>query len=148
MNYKEDFVTVKKVKDGEAFYKTKWSPLESVNRHKIIRSVPSRAGIFKLFYKDDLGKINMFYMERVWYGGLRSEIRRASDPLEVSNPPRRRILSKYSCYYSYTIVESKNDLFDLMHAYSELLLPDRIPPGSSGRYEKIFIEEISKGTGF
>ena len=140
MNYKSDCVTFKKVKDGAAFYSVRWSEHQRVNRYRITRSVPARPGIFKLYFKDDAGKYRLFYMERVWYGGLRSEIRRASDPLEVADPLRRKVLNKFNCYYSYTIVESKADMFDIMHAYSEFLLPERTPPGASGRYEKIFID--------
>lgn len=141
MDYKNDFVTRKMVKDGCVFYNTSWSPKAQVDRYVITRSVPARSGLFKLYYKDDVGKIHLFYMERVWYGGLRSEIRRASDPLEVSDPARRKVLSKYKCFYRYTIVETKEDMLDLLHAYSELLLPAVDPPASSGRYEKVFIGE-------
>ena len=90
--------------------------------------------------RDKAGKIKLFYMERVWYGGLRAEIRRASDPLEEPNPVRRAVLSNHKCYYRYTIVETKADMLDLLFAYSERLLPDNEPPASSGRYEKIFID--------
>ncbi len=141
MNYRTDNVTFKKVKDGCAFFSTNWSKCEPVNRYRITVSVPARSGIFRLHYKDKSGKIHLFYMERVWYGGLRSEIRRASDPAEVSDRARRRILLENKCYYSYTIVESKADMLDLLHAYSEQLLPNSIPPSSSGRYDKIFICE-------
>ena len=141
MDYKSDFVTRKSVKDGCAFFSISWSPRAAVNRYVITRSVPARSGLFELFYKDETGKIRLFYMERVWYGGLRSEIRRASDPLEVSDRARRKVLSKYKCYYRYTIVETKEDMLDLMHAYSELMLPDAEPPASSGRYDKVLIGE-------
>lgn len=136
----EGYVTRKEVKDGCAYYSTSWSPRTPVNRYVITRSVPSLPGIFELYYKDNLGKIQLFYMERVWYGGLRAEIRRASDPLEVSDPLRRRVLSKFKCFYRYTVVESKADMRDLLHNYSEALLPFDEPPASSGRYEKVFID--------
>ena len=123
MDYKEDFVTRKKTGDGLAVYYPYWSPKFPVNRYSITGSVPSRPGIFRLFYKDDKGHEELFYMERVWYGGLRAEIRRATDPAEVSDPARRSVLEKYSCRYSYTIVETKPDMLDLLSAYSELLLP-------------------------
>ena len=139
MDFKNDFITRKRVEDGCAYFYPDWSPRYPVNRYLITKSVPAMPGVFKLYYQGDDGKTHLFYMERVWYGGIRSEIRRASDPLEVSDRKRRAVLSKYKCFYSYTIVESKLDMGDLLRAYSMRLLPDREPPEGSGRYEKIFI---------
>lgn len=142
MNYKKDNVTEKTVRNGCAYYNVKWSEQTPVNRYRITREVPARPGIFELSYKDeDGGSIKPFYMERVWLGGLRAEIRRASDPLEVAVPLRRSVLEKKKCFYRYTIVESKKDMLDLLNCYSQQLLPKRTPPADSGRYEKIFIYE-------
>jgi hypothetical protein len=80
-------------------------------------------------------------MERVWYGGLRAEIRRASDPLEVADKLRRKVLSEKKCFYRYTIIESKEDMMDILYRYSQMLLPQCTPPAHSGRYENIIIEE-------
>ena len=139
MGLDNEFITRKRVEDGCVYFYPEWSPKYPVNRYLITKSVPARPGIFKLYYKGPDQKVHLFYMERVWYGGLRSEIRRASDPLEVSDIKRRAVLAKYICFYSYTIVESKLDMGDLMQAYSERLLPLQEPPAGSGRYEKIFI---------
>ncbi|MDC7225360.1 MAG: hypothetical protein PQJ61_01200 [Spirochaetales bacterium] len=141
MDYKNDFVTRKRVEDDFVYFYVDWSPKYPVNRYIITKSVPARPGIFKLYYKDSVGKVRLFYMERVWYGGLRSEIRRASDPMEVSDRLRRAVLMKHSCYYSYTMIDSKLDAFDVLNAYSKQLLPKKAPPASSGRYEKIFIKD-------
>lgn len=141
MAHRNDFETKKRVEDGFAYFFSEWSPRYPVNRYLITRSVPARSGLFKLYYKNNAGKILLFYMERVWYGGLRSEIRRASDPLEVSDRPRRHILSTHKCFYSYTIVESKLDMVDLLFAYSRKYLPGLEPPASSGRYEKVFVTD-------
>ncbi|HAK44833.1 MAG TPA: hypothetical protein DCO79_02780 [Spirochaeta sp.] len=141
MDYKKEYVTRKRIKDGDVFFYPDWSPKYPVNRYLITKSVPSRPGLFKLYYKSSDGKVRLFYMERVWYGGLRSEIRRASDPYEVSDRTRRAVLAKHKCFYSYTIVESKLDMRDLLYGYSQRLLPEQEPPAASGRYEKIFIDD-------
>ena len=93
MDFRNDYITRKAVKDNCAYYWMYWSPLYPVNRFLITKSVPARPGVFRLFYRDSNGKLKLFYMERVWYGGLRSEIRRASDPYEVSDPVRRAVLT-------------------------------------------------------
>lgn len=142
MDYKTENVTQKKVRNGCAYYQVHWSEHTIVNRYRIAREVPARAGIFELSYKDEKGgSLKPFYMERVWLGGLRAEIRRASDPAEVTDPLRRGVLNNKKCYYRYTIVESKEDMLDLLNGYSSRLLPERKPPADSGRYEKIFIGE-------
>ncbi len=141
MDYRDDFITLKKVKEDIAVYSVKWSQFAKVHKYNITGSVPARSGLFELYYKTGEHDFKLFYMERVWYGGLRSEIRRASDPLEVTDEARRKVLSEHECYFRYTIIESKQDMKDLLYRYSQMLLPDRIPPAHSGRYSKIFIDE-------
>lgn len=141
MDYRKDFTTVKKVKDDVAVYSVNWSPFSKVHKYNITGSVPARPGLFELYYKTGEHDYKLFYMERVWYGGLRSEIRRASDPQEVTDKARRKVLIENKCYYRYTIIESKQDMKDLLFRYSQILLPERIPPAHSGRYEKIFIDD-------
>jgi hypothetical protein len=141
MDYRKDFITAKKVKAGIAVYTVHWSAIQKAHKYKITGSVPARPGLFELYYKTGENDFKLFYMERVWYGGLRSEIRRASDPDEVTDSARQKVLAEKECYYRYTIVETKQDMQDLLHRYSVALLPDRIPPAHSGRYLKIFIDD-------
>lgn len=141
MDYNRDFVTSKKVKNGTAVYNVNWSALQKVHKYNISVRVPARPGIFELYYKTGEKGFKLFYMERVWYGGLRAEIRRASDPDSVTDRSRRKVLSDEECYYRYTIVESKEDMKDLLHEYSAALLPERTPPAHSGRYSRIFIDD-------
>ena len=98
-------------------------------------------GIFELYYRRGQDDFKLFYMERVWYGGLRAEIRRATDPANVPDRLRRGVLENEDCFYRFTIVESKADLKDLLHRYSEMLLPSQPPPAASGRYEQILIAD-------
>ncbi|MBI9106537.1 MAG: hypothetical protein JEZ04_07295 [Spirochaetales bacterium] len=141
MDYRVDNITKKRVKDGVAVYTTKWSGLSKAHKYNITSKVPARPGIFELYYKTGENEFKLFYMERVWYGGLRSEIRRASDPGEVTDRARRKVLSEKECYYRYTIVESKQDMKDLLYRFSISLLPDRTPPAHSGRYSKIVVTD-------
>ena len=144
MDFRKDFITVKKVKAGIAVYTVNWSAFEKAHRYQITGSVPARPGLFELYYKTGDNDFKLFYMERVWYGGLRSEIRRASDPAEVTDIKRRQVLTEKECYYRYTIVETKQDMKDLLYRYSITLLPDQAPPAHSGRYAKIFIDDGTK----
>jgi len=141
MDYRKDNITVKKVKAGIAVYTVHWSRLAKAHKYNITGSVPARPGLFELYYKTGENNFKLFYMERVWYGGLRAEIRRASDPQTVTDRSRRKVLVENECFFRYTIIESKLDMKDLLHRYSLLLLPERPAPAHSGRYSKIFIED-------
>lgn len=141
MNYNTDNVTTKKIIPPNVKYAVRWSEYEKVNPYVITSKVPARPGIFELFYEQDNSELQRFYMERVWYGGLRAEIRRSTEPDAVPDPARREVLLNKTCFYRYTIIETMNDMLDLIYHYSCVYLPEREPPAHSGRYEKIFVVE-------
>ncbi len=130
--------------DGEyVYYTVFWSPLRKAEKFDIVRHVPAMAGIFELYYMDENKRIHRMLISRVWYGGLRSRIRHDTDPELVMEEHYRKILNKYQCYYRFTLTDSMNDMLDVLHFFSKTYIPEQPVPGDSGRYRKIFLEEVS-----
>lgn len=139
-------LTKKQIKEEMVYYTINWSRLSHVNKFDIINKVPAVAGIYELYYKDHYGKLNLFYMARVWYGGLRGALRESTDPLLVSDEPRKKVLEEKSCFYRYTMVSSTLDMEDILHYYACMRMPSDQIPGHSGRYREIYLEENSSDT--
>ena len=136
---------VKKRTDKDIVYYTiYWSRLKKSDKYDIISSVPSMAGIFELYYLDWKKKLNLFFVSRAWYGGLRNRIRKAADSEMESDPDRKHILETFSIYYRYIVVNSYHDMLDILYFFSATYFPHKNLMESSGRYASIFLKEISK----
>jgi len=136
--------TIKKVEDNRDVYFTiYWSHLTLADKYSIIKSVPSMSGIFELYYMDEKGKLNLFHVQKAWYGGLRHSIRMRTDPELEDNPEKRELLERYKCYYRFSILESYKDLTDILYFFAATYFPDRVTVDHSGRFDRIFVEEIS-----
>ncbi len=133
----------KSVEEGSVYFTVFWSHLVRARKYDIITKVPEQAGMLELYYMDEHKRLYPMYTQRVWYGGLRSRLRRITDPELVTDPVQRRTLESYPCYYRYTLTESMGDMLDLLYFFSLSYLPERVPPDHSGRYEQIFVDEIS-----
>lgn len=142
--YREEPYTTKQRKDDDAYYTIRWSPLAKVDKFEIIKKVPSVAGIYQLYFLDDHKSLTLFFMVRVWYGGLRVSLREHTDPLLVEDPKRRKILETRTCYYRYTILSSVKDMEDIFHILSLDRLPPSRVPEPSGRYREIYVQEKSE----
>ena len=133
------------MEDGEAVYfKVHWSHLEQADRHRIIATVPALAGIYELYWQDEHKRLRLFMVSKAWYGGLRAAIRRQTDPELQVELPRRKLLEDHTILYRYSIVESRADMDDLLFFFMETHLPGAAVMQNSGRYEQIFVEEISR----
>jgi hypothetical protein len=126
---------------GNVYYTVRWSPFAKADKYEITRSVPAIGGIAEIYYKDREGKLNLFCLQRSWYGGLRAVLRERCDDTIEKDPWRLSILVKWRdrIYYRWTNCESFADMADLM-----FYLTNGIGTGlkSSERYERIFVKEI------
>jgi len=122
------------VKDGNAYYSLYWSGLRKAEKYDISRHVPSVAGMYEMYYKDDHGRIRLMSISRAWYGGLRSKLRFDTDPDLVMDPSYRKILETREIYYRYTMTDSMKDMLDVLYFFSKSYLPDQPGPDDSGRY--------------
>src|SRR6056297_1762845 len=133
----------KQVEAGKVYYTVFWSQLRKAEKYDIVRHVPAMAGIFELYYMDENGRILRMCISRAWYGGLRSRLRHDTDPELVMDAGYRKVLNKYTCYYRYSLTNSMDDMLDVLHFFSKMYVPDQPVPQDSGRYQEIFLEEIS-----
>ncbi len=138
-----DPVVKKQVDGATAYFTIQWSRLTKADKYTIIRSVPAEAGIFELYYMDAKKKLNLLRVSRVWYGGLRSRLRRLTDPAIEEDPIKRKILEELDCYYRYSIIRSRDDMQDILYFFASRHKPgdDSVP--HSGRYEEIYVQEKS-----
>jgi hypothetical protein len=133
--------------DGDsAYYTVRWSPFAKADKYEITRSVPAIGGIAEIYYRDEKGKLNLFCLQRSWYGGLRAVLRERCDPVIEKDPWRLSILVKWRdrIYYRWTNSESFADMADVMFFLVESSSPGAAP-ASSGRYGRIFVKEIDAG---
>ncbi len=136
---------VKKIVDkrGAAYYTIFWSHLKKSDKYEIIKSVPSDSGIFELYSMDAKGKLNLFFLGKSWYGGLRNEIRFRTDPELEKDLSRREKLEKLEIYYRYSLASSNDDMADIMFFFAETYFPGSRTYEPSGRYDTIYVKEES-----
>lgn len=138
--------TLKTVKDGNAFFTVRWSPIVKADKYTILGSVPAMGGMAELYYQDQAGKLNLYMLARSYYGGLRSTLRVATDPETEHDERRRAVLLAHEdgIYYRWTLMESQDDMSDVMYFFMSTYSPaTRFE--HSGRYGKIFVKEIDAG---
>jgi hypothetical protein len=134
----------KLVEDPNVYYTVYWSRLKKAERYEIITKVPSVAGIFELYYHDKYKLMNLFYISKAWYGGLRNWLRKVTDPELEEDQTKRKILEENDIYYRYTVIPSYGDMSDILYFFASTYLPHAHKVVSSGRYENIFVNEISE----
>ena len=134
---------IRRVKDGNAYFTVLWSKLKKAERYDINASVPAESGILELYYKDGKKRLKLVYISRVWFGGLRSTIRKITDPDLAEDPEWKSILSEYDCYYRYCLSDSNKDMVDVLFYFSKVLFPGKNKCSHSGRYLNIFLNEES-----
>ena len=132
-----------KEKGRDIYYTVIWSPITKAERYDIISKVPALAGIFEVYWMDDSRRLRLFYLDKIIYGGLRSELRRITDPeLCVNNDKIKKILEEKEIYYRYSLTDSAKVMDDVIWFFMQAYFPDEEPAaGHSGRYENIFLKE-------
>jgi hypothetical protein len=129
---------------GSVYFTIVWSFLTKAEKYRIVKSVPSDSGIFELYSMDPKGKLNLFYFGKSWYGGLRNELRVRTDPELETDLKRREVLSKYDCYYRYSLASNNDDMTDILFFFAQTYFPGSTTYKPSGRYEKVYVKEESK----
>lgn len=138
----------KSIKDGDAFYTVRWSPIIKADKYTIIGSVPAMGGVAELYYKDDHGKLNLYMLARSYFGGLRATLRVVTDPETEKDERRHAVLVDHEdqIYYRYALLESQDDMSDVMFFFMTTHAPSSPSQPHSGRYERIFLKEIDSGS--
>ena len=129
-------------KDGDVYYYVNWSPLAKADRYEIIRKVPSVAGVFEIYWMDESKRLRMFVVSQTNYGGLRSEIRRITDPELCKNDNNaKKILEEKEIWYRYAPTDSAMVMDDVVWFFMQNYFPENTKFNHSGRYENIFLKE-------
>jgi hypothetical protein len=141
-----DYRITREEADRAVYYTLRWSPFANADKYEIARSVPAIGGIAEIYYMDTEGKLNLFCVQRSWYGGLRAMLRERCDASIEKDPWRLSILVKWRdrIYYRWTNTESFADMADVMFFLVECSIPGS-GRESSGRYDRIFVKEIDSG---
>jgi hypothetical protein len=134
-------IVQKSVRAGSVYFTVSWSRLRKCDKYEIIRSVPSEAGIFEMYYKDDKGKLCLFHVGKSWYGGLRNELRMRSDAEMEKDAARKAILEDRDCWYRWSLLSSSDDMADILFFFAQTHLPGTRTVHHSGRYARIFVNE-------
>jgi len=129
-------------KDNDVYYFVQWSSLSKADRYEIIKKVPAVAGVFELYWMDEFKHLRLFFVGKTDYGGLRSEIRRITDPeLCHNNPNAKKILEEKEVWYRYATTDSSNIMADVLWYFMQEYFPDNTTTDHSGRFENIFLKE-------
>ena len=130
-------------KNGDIYYFVKWSPIAKAEKYDIIAKVPALAGIFEIYWMDESKRLRLFYLDKINYGGLRSELRQVTDPeLCGNNEKRKKILEEKEIYYRYSFTDSARIMDDVIWFFMQTYFPKDAPAvNHSGRYKNIFLKE-------
>jgi len=129
-------------KNGDIYYFVQWSPLTKAERYDIIKKVPALAGVFEIYWMDEKNRLRLFVVGKTDYGGLRSEIRRITDPeLCKDDVKAKKILEEKEIWYRYAPTDSSNIMADVLWFFMQNYFPEKTSVKHSGRYENIFLKE-------
>ncbi|HTP57564.1 MAG TPA: hypothetical protein VMM82_01520 [Spirochaetia bacterium] len=135
-------VVTKLTRGPDAYYTVSWSRLRKSDKYDIVKSVPSEAGIYELYYMDDKGKLCLFHVGKSWYGGLRNEIRFRTDVELEKDQAHRTILEERECWYRWSLVSASDDMADILFFFADTYgMAGNVR--HSGRYRNIFMNEVS-----
>ncbi|MDR2553156.1 MAG: hypothetical protein LBD31_08335 [Treponema sp.] len=130
-----------KEKGKEAHYSIKWSPLAKADRWTINSKVPSVAGIYEVYWMDPHEHLRMLFVGQTHYGGLRSELRRLTDPELNENPETRKTLEEKEIWFRFAPCNSSASMTDVIWFFRKTYFPEKPGVDHSGRFEKIFMNE-------
>jgi hypothetical protein len=128
-------------KGKDIHYFIKWSPLAIADRWTINAKVPSVAGIYEIYWMDDHEHLRMLTVGRTHYGGLRTEIRRLTDPELINDASAKKTLEEKEIWFRFAPCNSAMMMADILWFFCKTYFPENPGVEHSGRFEKIFMNE-------
>ena len=128
------------IKGDAVYYSIEWSPLALAERWEINAKVPAVGGIYEIYWMDESKHLRMLEVGDTNYGGLRSEIRRLTDPELALDSRVRQILEDKEIWYRFAPSNSASTMADIVWFFRKTYFPE-MELEYSGKYEKIFIKE-------
>jgi len=136
-----DYGISSREKGDSVYYSVQWSPLEVADRWTINSKVPAVAGVYEIYWMDDHNHLRMLWVGDTHYGGLRSEIRRLTDPELAVDPKVRETLENEEIWFRYAPSRSADEMSDVIWFFRTMYFPENTVVEHSGRFEKIFMKE-------
>ncbi|MDR2047864.1 MAG: hypothetical protein LBP69_00265 [Treponema sp.] len=130
-----------KEKGKDVHYFIKWSPLAIADRWTINAKVPSVAGIYEIYWMDDHEHLRMLTVGRTHYGGLRTEIRRLTDPELTKDVSAKTTLEDEEIWFRFAPCNSAMMMADVLWFFRKTYFPENPGVEHSGRFERIFMNE-------
>jgi hypothetical protein len=127
-------------RDGVHYF-VRWSPLSVADRWTINARVPSVAGVYEIYRMDERRHLRMLAVGDTHYGGLRTELRRLTDPELAGNPRMARILDEDEIWFRYAPTNSPAAMADVVWFFRATYFPENPGTAHSGRYRKIYLQE-------
>jgi len=129
------------VKNSDIYYFVQWSPLSKADKYDIISKVPAVAGVFEIYWMDESKHLRLFVVGKTDYGGLRSELRRITDPELCNNVNTKKILEEREIWYRYAPTDSSRIMADVVWFYMQTYMPNETTAENSGCYENVYLKE-------
>jgi hypothetical protein len=136
-----DFGVSAQEKGENVYYDVQWSPLALAERWTINAKVPAIAGIYEIYWMDDHEHLRMLSVGNTHYGGLRSELRRLTDPELTLDPKTRKILEDEEIWFRYAPANAPDTMSDVVWFFRKTYFPEDPGVEHSGRFKKIFLKE-------
>ena len=130
-----------RIRGEDVFYLISWSPLFKADRWTINAKVPAMAGVYEIYWMDDYHKLRMLAVGDTHYGGLRSELRRLTDPELLHDPGVIAILEDREIWIRYALSDSAAIMADVVWFFRATYFPERPGVEHSGRYKRIYMQE-------
>jgi hypothetical protein len=128
-------------KGRDIHYFINWSPLVIADRWTINAKVPSVAGIYEIYWMDDHEHLRMLTVGRTHYGGLRTEIRRLTDPELTDNASAKKTIEDEEIWFRFAPCNSALMMADILWFFRKTYFPENPGVEHSGRFERIFMNE-------
>jgi hypothetical protein len=126
---------------GNVYYLVNWSPLARADRWTINAKVPSVGGVYEIYWMDGRKRLRILSVGATYYGGLRTELRRLTDPELCTEGRTRQILGDNEIWFRYAPTDSPALMADVVWFFRRTYFPEDPGVSHSGRYAKIFLRE-------
>jgi hypothetical protein len=136
-----DYGITAQEKGEDVHYSIRWSPLEIADRWAINAKVPAVGGVYEIYWMDDHDHLRMLMVGQTHYGGLRTEIRRLTDPELMTDPKAKNILEEEEIWFRYFPSNSTAAMADVVWYFRKTYFPENPGVEHSGRFQKIFMNE-------
>jgi len=128
-------------KGEDVHYFIRWSPLEKADKYLINAKVPAVAGVYEIYWMDDHEHLRMLSVGQTHYGGLRSELRRLTDPELITDADAKKKLTEEEIWFRYSPSNSAAVMADVVWFFRSTYFPENPGVEHSGRYQKIYMNE-------